>query len=305
VSIDIGTRHLIVVFNPAAGTGSDDSPDKKLAELMQQHGIKANLRPLSDEKGIASLAKDAKRDGSFAVVAAGGDGTVSAVASALAGSSVHLGILPTGTLNHFAKDLGIPLDVAEAAKVIANGAVRKVDIGEVNGRMFVNNSSLGMYPHIVRGRMKGQRLGRSKWVAFVWSLLAAVRRNQRLSVRLTSPDEAQITRRTPLVFVGNNRYQMSGLRIGSRSALDEGELAVYVVHENRRRSLVRMAIEGILGRLLKGRDFDFLSTRELWIESKRGTLQVAADGEVFTLSPPLHYRIHAQALDVIVPATDR
>ena len=272
---------------------------------MEQHGIRASLRPLSDEKGIASLAKDAKKDGSLAVVAAGGDGTVSAVASALAGSSVPLGILPTGTLNHFAKDLGIPLDLEQAAKVIGDGAVRKVDIGEVNGRMFVNNSSLGMYPHIVRGRMKGQRPGRSKSVAFVWSLLAAVRRNERLSVRLTSPDGAQIIRRTPLVFVGNNRYQISGLKIGSRSAIDQGELAAYVVHENRRRSLVRMAIEGILGRLLRGPDFDFLFTRELWIESKHPTVQVAADGEVFRLSSPLHYRIHPAALDVIVPATER
>ena len=120
-----------------------------------------------------------------------------------------------GTFNHFAKDLRIPLAVEKAALTIATGEIRRVDVGEVNGKIFVNNSSLGLYPSMVRGREQEQRLGRSKWMALFWATLAVLRRHPVLVVRLTSRDGQELIRRTPVVFIGNNQYELKGFEIGS------------------------------------------------------------------------------------------
>jgi diacylglycerol kinase family enzyme len=174
-------------------------------------------------------------------------------------------------------------------------------VGEVNGKIFINNSSLGLYPNMVRGREQEQRLGRGKWMALFWATLAVLRRYPLLLVRLTSRDGQQLIRRTPVVFIGNNQYEMKGFEIGSRRLLDGGKLAIYVAHQDRPATLIRMGVEAVLGRLHRGVDFDFLSTENLQIEATRSTIQVATDGEVSTFAPPLLYRIRPLALRVIVP----
>jgi diacylglycerol kinase family enzyme len=298
------SRHLTVILNKAAGAEKEGALRDRLIEIFQQHGIKAEVRMVQGGNGITKLAKTAARDGSFAVAAGGGDGTVSAVASALVDSECALGVLPVGTLNHFAKDLRIPLDVEKAAQTIATGEIRRIDVGEANGKIFINNSSLGLYPSMVRGREQEQRLGRGKWMALFWATLAVLRRHPLLLVRLTSGDGQQFTRRTPVVFIGNNQYEMKGFEIGSRPSLDRGKLAVYVAHQDSAGTLIRMGVEAILGRLHRGVDFDFLSTEKLQIEATRGTIQVATDGEVSTFVPPLLYRIRPLALRVIVPVAE-
>ena len=297
----IESRRVAVILNTAAGAEKEGALRGRLTEIFAQHNIKCDIHLIGLGDGITKIAQAAAREGNFAVVAGGGDGTVSAVASALLNTECALGVLPVGTLNHFAKDLGIPLDAEKAAETIATGGIRQVDVGEVNGKIFVNNSSLGLYPNMVRGRDHEQRLGRSKWMAFLWAVFAVVRRYPLLGVRLTSDDGRQITRRTPVVFIGNNKYQLNGFEIGTRLSLDQGKLAVYVAHHNGRLGLIRIGIESVLGRLHRGADFDFLSADELQIETAQRKIQVAADGEVSTFIPPLIYRIHPLALRVIVP----
>jgi diacylglycerol kinase family enzyme len=175
-------------------------------------------------------AIEAKPD---AIVAAGGDGTVSAVASALAGSDIPLGVLPTGTLNHFAKDLGIPLRLEDAARVIGAGSARHIDIATVNGRTFINNSSIGIYPHIVQKRDEiRERLGRGKWSAMLRAFLTVFTRYPTVHVRINSPTIA-FERNTPFVFVGNNHYEISLNMLGKRPALDGHELCVYFPQPHR------------------------------------------------------------------------
>ena len=296
------SRRVAVILNTAAGAEKEGALRGRLTEIFTQHGIKCEFHLIGPGDAIVRIAQAAVRDGNYAVVAGGGDGTVNAVASALVNTECALGVLPVGTLNHFAKDLGIPLDAEKAAEVIATGAIRRVDVGEVNGNIFINNSSLGLYPSIVQGREHEQRLGRSKWMAFMWAFLAVMRRYPLHEVRLTAGDGRQITRRTPVVFVGNNQYQLKGLEIGKRPALDQGKLAVYVAHQNGRAGLIRMGIEAVLGRVRRGADFDFLSTEELQIETARGKINVSTDGEVAACVPPLIYRIRPLALRVITPA---
>lgn len=235
------------------------------------------------------------------VVAGGGDGTVNAVATALLDSGSALGVLPLGTLNHFARDLGVPFALDAAIANLAHGVRARVDVGEVNGRIFVNNSSLGIYPDIVRERERQRRrLGRGKWLAFCWAVAAALRRYPFLSVRLTL-NGVQRARRTPFVFIGNNEYLMRGWNIGARTGLNRGLLSLYVAQHPGRLGLLRLAAHALFGGLAGRRDFDALLATEMEVATRHKRLRVATDGEVTVMATPLHYRIRAAALSVIVP----
>src|SRR5450830_2200246 len=250
---------------------------------------------------MIATAEQALHDGAPIVVAGGGDGTINAVASVVVGSGTPFGVLPLGTLNHFAKDLNIPLALEAAIANVARGVPHQVDVGEVNGRIFLNNSSLGLYPDIVRDREKQQRrLGRGKWLAFCWASLAALRRFPFLSVRLTVGEDEH-ARRTPFVFIGNNEYLMQGLTIGERAVLDGGKLSLYVAQRPTRLGLVRFAGHALLGRLGQSPDFDVLLAERFAIDTRRKLIRVATDGEVTLMAPPLNYRSRPAALAVIVP----
>lgn len=252
---------------------------------------------------MIAAAKAALADGLAIVVAGGGDGTINAVASVLAGTGVAFGVLPLGTLNHFAKDMGIPLPLDEAVANVATGTRKLVDVGEVNDRVFLNNSSLGLYPDIVRDREKQQaRLGRGKWLAACWATIGALRRYPFLNVRLKLEDGQEHARRTPFVFIGNNDYTMEGFCIGERTRLDGGTLSLYVAQRPGRLGLLRLGWSALTGRLAQERDFDILSTRSMDIETRHKRLRVATDGEVTIMATPLRYRIRPGALSVIVPS---
>ncbi|MET0649417.1 MAG: diacylglycerol kinase family protein [Pyrinomonadaceae bacterium] len=292
-----------VIINAAAGGGSEDGETARAVEAaFDACGVSAHVSVARSGDEVTELVRRALSNGARAVVAGGGDGTVGSVAGALAGTDMPLGVLPLGTLNHFAKDLGIPLTLEEAARNICEGRAVPVDVGEVNGRVFVNNSSLGLYPRIVHRRRKLQaREGSGKWPAFLRAALAVLMRYPFLHVRLEA-DGHEIARKTPFVFVGNNEYQVENLQLGARSCLDAGHLSLYVAHRTGRLGLLRLALHALFGRLRQAEDFDALCAREIWVETRRPKrLPVATDGEVSVLSTPLHFRIRPGALRVIVP----
>jgi diacylglycerol kinase family enzyme len=237
-------------------------------------------------------------------VAGGGDGTINTVAAALIDTGKTLGVLPFGTMNHFAKDLGIPLDLEGAIETVVAGHVVSVDIGEVNGRIFLNNSSLGLYPRIIRERERQQRLGWGKWPAYVWAAIGVLRRYPFLEIRLTVDGNAMIGR-TPFVFVGNNAYDMERFTIGSRACLDKGELSLYTTSRTGRLGLTRLALGALLGRLRQDRDFLAFATKDAWIGTQHRRIRVALDGEVTIMEPPLHYLVRPGALRVLAPAIER
>ena len=291
-----------VIVNASAGAHEAGEVGRSVAGAFDACGVEARVRLARRGDEVARLARLALSNGARAVVAGGGDGTVSTVASLLAGTEKPLGVLPLGTLNHFAKDLGVPLEVSEAARGVCEGRVRSVDVGEVNGRVFVNNSSLGLYPRIVRRREKlRERLGSGKWAAFLRAALAVLRRYPFLNVRLNA-DGREIVRRTPFVFVGNNEYLTESFPVGGRACLDAGCLSLYVAHRTGRLGLLRLAVRALFGRLRQAKDFDALRAQEIWVETHRPKrLHVAMDGEVVVLTTPLHYRVLPGALRVIVP----
>lgn len=296
------SNRIAIILNAAAGAGDDKKAvADHLTEIFRAGGLDARVTLAANGGEIIEAARRAGSEKPRAIVAGGGDGTLNAVASTLVGSDIALGVLPLGTLNHFAKDLDIPLGLEAAARNIIAGRAVQVDVGEVNGRIFLNNSSLGLYPSIVLHREKQQeQLGRGKWPAFAWATLTMLRRYPFMGVRLSINDR-ELVRRTPLLFIGNNQYQMESFNIGARGCLDAGQLSLYMPHRTGRLGLLRLALRAVFGRLRGVKDFDALCTKEIWIETRRRRLPVAIDGEVTMMDTPLHYLVHPGALRVIVP----
>jgi len=293
---------VAVIMNAGAGSIGDDKRDERIAEIVAAFsaaGVEAEVITCPG-KELTESARRAAGTGVDAVVAAGGDGTVSAVATALAGGKVPMAVLPLGTLNHFARDLGMPDDLGEAAKKIAAGQVTHVDVGEVNGRTFVNNSSIGLYPEIVVSREAQQRrMGRSKWVAFVIAAWRVLRRFPLLLVHVITARGA-ITSPTPFLFIGNNAYTIEALSLGQRARLDAGHLSLYMVRCRSRFRMFWLMVRAILQRLDAVKDFEAENVTEVTVRlGSTRRLNVAADGEVVVMRSPLHYKIRAGALPVL------
>jgi diacylglycerol kinase family enzyme len=283
-----------VIVNPRSG--SSPGPHE-IERLFREAGGQADVRLAQNSPN--DLAREIARETPPLIVAAGGDGTVSAVASALVDTPIPLAVLPVGTLNHFARDIGVPEEAAAAVRIALGGKTRAVDVGEVNGRVFVNNSSIGLYPAMVRLREKQQRrLGRSKWQAMLWAVHAVLRSHPFLDLTL-SLDGVEQHRRTPFVFVGNNVYDMQGFTIGLRERLDAGALSVYIAHRGGRLGLLLLALRALFG--MTGKDFEAKSLSRLRIEARHTRLLVATDGEVDAMDLPLVFRIRPRALQVVVP----
>jgi diacylglycerol kinase family enzyme len=237
----------------------------ELQSIFQKHGIEADVRfvPGSELQSEAQRAvKRAESKQIDAIVAGGGDGTISAVAAALVGTDIPLGVLPLGTLNNFARDLKIPLQLEEAAAVISDGVIRSVDVGEVNGDVFINNSSIGIYPYLVLDRdRRRERHGLSKWMAMALAGIRAVRNLPLRRLRVRGPDW-QGSCRTPCVFIGNNKYELHGSSFGSRHCLNRGELCLFVAGQQSRLALIWLAVRCITGSL-KQHDLRIVPARRL------------------------------------------
>lgn len=269
-------------------------------QAAAQNGAVASIEVLDAGTKVDELVKRALRDGAEIVVAGGGDGTISAVAAALAGSDVPLGVLPLGTLNHFAKDLEIPLALGEAMANIFEGAPLRVDVGEVNGRVFINNSGIGLYPQIVQSREAIQKHGYPKWLALARAAIRKLRAYSMVRVSLTTRDGRKLDRFTPFLFIGNNRFEISGLRAGTRKRLDAGHLWVCLAPEAGRLELAALATLALFGRL-RERDLVAFEAMEVEVATRRKRQHVSLDGEVCLLETPLEYRARPRALLVIVP----
>jgi diacylglycerol kinase family enzyme len=292
---------IAVVLNDSSGAGDCAPKAKRLAEIFAAAGREARITVATSGAQLKSAAERAVEEGCAVLVAGGGDGTINTAAAVLVGRNIPLGVLPLGTLNHFAKDLGIPLNLDEAAQVVLDGVQCRVDVGEVNGQVFINNSSLGVYPAIVRLRERYQAGGLGKWIAALWASLTILQRSPFMVVRLIVEEQA-VVRRTPFVLVGNNEYRMVGLHAGTRDSLVQQRLAVYILNAERRIGLIRLAWQVLLKGVDQVKELDLLTVAATTIETRRPRLQVALDGEVVTLTSPLEYRIRPAALRVHVPA---
>jgi diacylglycerol kinase family enzyme len=273
--------------------------------MFQKAGTEADIRLIPGEE-ICDAAREAVKAGTEAVVAGGGDGTIRAVASELVGGEVPLGVLPLGTLNHFAKDLKIPTDVEAAIRLIPEGEAHALDVGEVNGEIFLNNSSLGFYPPLVQARDQEMRHSKhGKWVAMAIATFKLLPRLSSLHVRISAGDW-HVERKTEVLFVGNSEYKMSLLAHGAPDRLESGALYLYLARSRSRLGLFGLALAGLFRDVKETESVEDWRLPEFKVEVLRHkrAIPVAFDGEVSTMKSPLLYRTRPRALRVILPPPD-
>jgi len=292
---------ITVLLNRHGGAlAADPKLAARVEDALTAAGLDIDLELLSGGE-CAVRAKAIAERGAKLVVVGGGDGTISAAASALAGTKTALGILPLGTLNHFARDLGIPTDLQEAAKLIASRKERRVDVAEMNGRIFINNSAIGLYPLMVRDReFQQEQLGRNKKLAMIVASLRTLVRFRHQRLTLTVNDEkARVD--TPLLFVGNNDYRVDLGAPGQRDSVEDGRLSVFVMRKKTRAGFIAASVRALLNRARPDDMVQLEDVQRLRVASSRGALAVSLDGEVVREAPPLDYKIRRKALRVIAP----
>ena len=295
---DIEAAFASVAGPPADGDLVDGEQSSSPVEVTVEVVDPADLADMVDRVW--------KRDRPDAVVIAGGDGTVNAAAAAAVESGAVLSVLPLGTFNHFARDLGIPVELEAAAQAIATGAVRSIDVGEVNGRVFVNNSALGAYPMMVAARERIQDVkGWGKIRAVPVAVLHVLRNLPVHRLDLDGSDGySRQHLRTPFVFIGNGLYDNEPGAPMARAAIDDGVLGVSVARVVTRWGMVRAAVSTLVRGADKARDLDHVQVAELTVRSRMGSTRVAFDGEVEKLRFPLRYRCRPGALKVLAPVVE-
>jgi len=292
---------ITVLINRGGGAASRDADiGDHVVEAFRSAGLEVKVELVSGDECEARCRAISKR-GDELVVVGGGDGTINTAASALVGSDTMLGILPLGTLNHFARDLGIPDKLEEAAKLIASKKDRRVDVAEMNDRIFINNSAIGLYPLMVRDReVQQERLGRSKKLAMIVASVRTLVRFGHQRLTLTVNDQKAGVD-TPLLFVGNNDYRVDLPAPGQRDSVEDGRLSVFVMRKKSRAGFLAASVRALLNRARKDDMVQLEDVQRLRVESRRGTLAVSLDGEVVREAPPLDYKIRKKALRVIAP----
>lgn len=295
---------VALVLNPSAGglIGRDDA----LAEITERLQA-AGLTVLPGDGGgeLAAQIEAAVGGGAEVVVVGGGDGTIRSAAQVLAGTGVALAVLPLGTMNMLAKDLALPLTLMEAVDVVAGATFRDVDVGEVNGEVFLINSVLGMPSRMaVRRERRRGRMSLRHRIQLLLSALRAVNRYPPLSLELTIEGRARRVRSRALAVVVGDYDEAPG-RLFNRSELDRGSFTIYVARDASLWGAVRLALGMLVGRWRQGSVLDRYETTEFTIRSRKDAIRVMNDGETQLTAPPLRYRLRPKALKVMVaPAAE-
>ncbi len=298
--VDLSACRLCVIRN--RGSGRQDDQADAIRAALQGKVAEFALRETAQGDQLIGLARQAVKDGFDIIVAAGGDGTQSTVAGALAGTDAMMGVLPGGTFNYFARDLGVGETIDEALATLQDARPRPVDVGQIRDLVFLNNVSLGAYPHILKTR-EGiyERWGRSRMAAY-WSVLVALRR-LRHPMRLTATVDGQERRfTTALVFVARSAYQLDAFGLDGADAIRAGNLAVLVAKARKPLPLIRSAFRLALGFSAKDSDFDLIITDSLEIQTDKPRQLIAHDGEKTRMDSPFQISVRHGALTVLVPA---
>ncbi|ETX14331.1 diacylglycerol kinase [Roseivivax halodurans JCM 10272] len=292
---------VCVLLNTGSGDGDADDRARELEEAFDRYPTRFELRRVSPGVGIAHACQRAMKDGFGTIAAAGGDGTIAGVAGQLAGSGRRLGIIPMGTFNFVARGLKIPETVEGAVELLATGEARHLPVGEVNGQVFLNNASLGVYPSVLREREGTyKRWGRSR-IAAHWSVIKTFLTFRRPVKMQVSVGGKTIRRKTPLAFVGRSAFQLEHYGLEGVDAVQRGEFALYLAPDSTRWELLMRAIRLASKGMEVDRDFELITGTDIVIETSRRTQTLAMDGERFKMETPFHFRMHDQALHVVAP----
>ena len=290
-----------VLVNSRAGPQEAEPALERVRTALSTHGVSADIQTLEKGTDIRAEAQQALAEGFDVIVAAGGDGTISAVASILRGSETMMGILPLGTFNYFARSLDIPTDLEEAVALLSRGAPRRVRSAAINDRSFLNNVSLGAYPAILKTREDVYRKWGRRRVAAYWSALVTLLTLPK-PLRLTIEAEGErLRRRTPLVFAVNNAFQLEQMGLQGRDEIAKGHLALFVAPDTNRWGMLSNAVMLALGRAQRHKEFEFMAASRFRIDAKHSRHDIACDGERERMNAPYELRVAREDLSVIAP----
>ncbi|CAN5567484.1 diacylglycerol kinase family protein [soil metagenome] len=302
---------LFILLNASSGRDDAAATRRVIEEGCEAAGRKCRIFMIEQPDQLQTLAREAverARAAGGVVVAAGGDGTINAVAQATLGSGCAFGVLPQGTFNYFSRTHGIPRDTAEALHVLLTESVRPAQVGLVNDRVFLVNASLGLYAELLEERESYKsRYGRSRWIAFFAGLITVLRGHRQWRLRLASRGQERDIR-TPTLFVGNNPLQLRQVGIPEADALEDshGRLAAIALKPVGPLAMLPLLVRGALGRLGQADDVQSFSFESLTVKAggSRGPrrIKVATDGEIGWLDMPLLFRPSPEPLWLIRPA---
>ncbi|MFN3207386.1 MAG: diacylglycerol/lipid kinase family protein [Roseovarius sp.] len=295
----------IVILNTESGNGDVNPGADAIEAMFHAHATQVKIVPVTGGDDIAAKVGEAiEEPGVECVVAAGGDGTICAVAGALADSGIDLGVLPFGTFNYFARRFGIPEEAEEAIEAICTGRSEATNLGCVNGRVFINNASIGLYPTILKQRESiYRRWGRSRLAAY-WSVLVAMATvYSPMTMRIEVDGELQ-SAKAPTLFVGMSAYQLDEFGIEGADAVRNGKFAILLAPDVGRFMLIWKALLVALRGVRKGRDFTLLTGEHATVETRRSTRDVALDGERRRMKGPFEFTILKDAIRVRLPAAE-
>jgi len=291
-------RRGAVYFNPSSGPRRELLRDE-VRTAAEELGLE--FIEIADDFDVSASVAERVAGGAPLFVAAGGDGTINHVIQSLVHTEAVLAVLPIGTLNHFARDIGLPVDWRGALDVALRGAVRQIDVGCINRRYFLNNISLGLYPELVKHRERLRHKMNRTWRAYAYAAWAVYQRFPHVSIALETAHHAEAIR-THVFMVSVNPYDLSGFGIlAPRTSLESGRLCVYWLPHMPKVEFARTVARYVRGRVTAMDGFRSLQTTHLRVQSSRSELRVGMDGELFELSQPLMIRIEPRSLLVRVP----
>lgn len=294
---------LIILLNTGSGSREKDEAEQEIVNVLKAGGRSATVVRLAPPAKIPALlqeaAEKAKASGAI-LVAAGGDGTLNAVARQCHRHRLPMGIIPLGTFNYYARMLGIPLQPAEAAGVLLSGVLRPVDAGFLNDHLFLNNASFGLYSRLIRNREEDKsRFGRFRLVAVLSAIKTLLRGQRPFAIRMTTPESVQL-RRTGMVYVCNNPVQLENVGVPMEQCVRNGCLAVLILKPLKRLGALRLLWSGLLRRLGEDERLEALCARSFFVESRRRSVEAVVDGEVVRCATPLSFRVAHHALQIVV-----
>ncbi|MFY3079233.1 diacylglycerol/lipid kinase family protein [Achromobacter xylosoxidans] len=299
-----GHEPLFIVLNTGSGRGDAQALQDIIRRVLDEAGRRFQLMPVDDPSRLVATAREAvalAREAGGIVVAAGGDGTLNAVAGQVLGQGVPFGILPQGTFNYFGRRYGISQDTEAALRGLLSGELRPVQVGLLNGRLFLVNASLGLYPQLLEDREAyKQRFGRSRLVALWSGLVTLMRAPRQLSLRLDYEGRVRDLR-SPTLVVGNNRLQLEHIGIDP-AELDRGHLVAMAARPVGTLALYGLLLRGLFSRLGEAEHVVSFAFDRLMVSIRgRRRVKVAMDGEISWMDTPLEFKVSDTPLPLVVP----
>ncbi|WP_180057371.1 MULTISPECIES: diacylglycerol kinase family protein [unclassified Acinetobacter] len=306
--MSLQTKPLSIIYNKNSGfhAANKEAVYEELVQVLSSHGYEIQSFELGQDVSFDALmdkvlARHQQQQEVGVVVAAGGDGTLNAVAQRLMHTNIPMGILPLGTFNYVARVLNIPLDLIQAANIIATGQNREVHVAQLNDHIYLNNASLGLYPLFIQKReFYNQKFGRFPLHAYTSGLDVLIRDRKELKLEI-EVDHHIYPVKTPLIFFGNNQLQLADLNLKIAKDAAQGKVAGVVVAKSDKRTLFKLLWQLMRGNIEKAPDVYSFAAEQVTIHTKRNKITVAIDGEIVEMKPPLQISVKKNALNIRVP----